>query len=265
MSQKIAEQADALEPRNLRVVNLGSSCHRYTRILAGLLRQAGHRVQFIAKTGGEGQYIPPGFGTPQVLGRDGTTKFTITGVSHDGLYVDGIQVDTAGGANENERPIYSRTGDPNWSFDPNDGPQILARPTWSEIPIKNWRNNNPPLPSDLELLLPLLEGLPNAGTPTPGPGPVTPPPSTSFRLPTYGELGDAAFFVGKVGVPLDEDMHTNGETMNAGSADWIGRAIHGIIERFIKHGDHRDADAIAKKVRNEWRAVMNNPKLPQLP
>lgn len=262
MSQKIAEQADALEPRNLRVVNLGSTCHRYTRILKALLEQNGHRVQFIAKTAGEGQYIPPAFGQHRVNGRDGVTPFTITGVSHDGLYVDGVQVDTAGGANEYERPIYRRDGDPNWSFDPNDGPQILARPTWSLIPEVHWRNWNPPLPIELERFLPVLVDLPAPGDPTPH---QPPPAQKPFRLPSYGELGDATFFVTQIGVPLFIDMHTNGEEMNAGSADWIARSVHGMIERFIQHGDHRDAAAIAKKVRNEWRAVMNNPKLPQLP
>lgn len=262
MSQEIADKADALEPRNLRVLNVGRSCHRYTRILAGLLRAAGHKVQFIAKTAGEGQYLPPGFGQNQVRGRDGVTFFTITGISHDGLYVDGIQIDTAGGANEHDIPIYHREGDPNWSFNPNDGPQILARPTWNEIPQAVWRNNNPPLPPELELVLPRFEDLPTSGTPTTPGVPATP---QTLRLPSYGELGDAAFFVGSIGQALFDDMHANGEEMNAGSADWIARAVHGTIERFIQRGDNREAPAILKKVRNEWRAVMNNPRLPQLP
>ncbi len=261
MSQDLADRADALEPRNLRVVNLGSTCHRYTRILKSLLEQQGHRVQFIAKSPGEGRYVPPAFGQHRIRGRDGVTLVTCDGVSHDALYVDGIQVDTAGGANEHERPIYRIPGSIEVSFDPSSGPQILARPIWNPVPEHDWRNNNPPLPLELERALPVLDGLPPPHLPPQQP----PAPQKPFRLPTYGELGDAKFFVDTIGKRLFEDMHANNEEMNAGSADWIARSVHGMIERFIQHGDHRDADAIAKKVQNEWRAVMNNPKLPQLP
>jgi hypothetical protein len=52
--------------------------------------------------------------------------------------------DTVGSGNDSPNPIYKKSTEPFWSFDPNDGPQIVGSPTWTEIPSANWRANNPP-------------------------------------------------------------------------------------------------------------------------
>lgn len=87
--------------------------------------------------------------------------------------------------------------------------------------------------------------------------PVTPPPAPARALPSYNALGDDAFFVAKVGAFVEAEMAASPEgRMNAGSASWIARAVHGILASYLQHGDLREADAVAKKVRNELRAVL---------
>jgi hypothetical protein len=247
MSQQITESVDRAFPALLQT-NIGSTCFRFLQIVKDRLERAGHKVQFIAKTNRDGgQYRPPGLGQHQIRGRD-NNLYTLTGVSHDALYVDDEQRDVIISAVYQEEPYFE------------NGRQVIAKPTWGEpVPHHEWRAYNPPLPLEFEKLFAPVPPPQHEQPPPPR------PPASVFRLPSYGELGDAQFFRDVIGRRLEEDMHTNGEHMNAGSADWIARAVHGTIERFIKHGDHRDAEAIAKKVQNEWRAVMNNPKLPQLP
>lgn len=242
MSLELLKRVDQSEPQNLKT-NIGATCFRYLQLSVKALREAGNQAEFVCKTAGDqGKYVPPGFGQHQVRGSDGQF-YTIVGVSHDALYINGKQHDCIVSGN----------------YQPTNPNGYIAAPAFSEIPHHEWRPGNPPLPSNLEMpISPPAPPLPAPGT----------PPSTQpnpCRVPSYGELGDAAFFVNKIGVPLDADMRTNNEVMNAGSADWIGRAVHGMIESFMKYGDHREADKIAKKVQNEWRAVMNNPQLPQIP
>lgn len=253
MSQQLVEEVDRSKPVLLQM-NLGATCHEFTRLVIARLRAEGHQAFHVCKTQGEGQYIPPGFGRVVVAGLDGNGH-TVVGVSHDAIWCDGLQFDTVVGGNEHDRPIYRRNGDPNWSFDPNDGPQIIGRPTWNSIPRVNWRNNNPPLPKDLESRLSGGGG----GSTTP----VPPPQKPQLTVPDYASMGDDAFFVDKVGAFVEEEMANSPEKhMNKGSASWIARAVHGAMERFVINGDHRDADAIAKKVRNEMRAVLGKPPLP---
>lgn len=199
----------------------------------------------MCKSPGEGQYTPPGFETRFVIGLDGK-PYACSGVSHDAIWSDGKQFDTIGSANEHDRPIFRRQGEPNWSFDPADGPQITARPTWDGIPREHWRANNPPLPT----------GVAVPGVPTPGP---VQPPSV-IRFPSYGEIGDDAFFRKEIGVPLQADVTHAGETLNDGSTIWSSRASYLLIVATMKHrmglGPAVNPVEIGRSVRNEWREVL---------
>lgn len=110
------------------------------------------------------------------------------------------------------------------------------------------------------IAMPALPGTPNA-----------PAPSAPLELPSYGMMGDDAFFVDKVGAFVAEEMgapkcrncgsHDIEGGMNAGSASWIARTVHSMMAAFVKHRDNRDADTITRKHRNEMRGVLNRPPL----
>jgi hypothetical protein len=172
MSLEIVRQVSRENP-DLLPTNLGRTCYRHTLLLVEKLCANGHDAALMCKSPGEGQYTPDGFQPRTVIGLDGK-PYPCSGVSHDAIWCDGKQFDTIGSANEHDRPIYRRQGDPNWSFNPADGPQITASPTWDEIPRVHWRNNNPPL----------NDGAP----PTPGPQPPTP---GSGSLPGREEMMNA--------------------------------------------------------------------------
>lgn len=253
MSLEIVRQVSRENP-DLLATNLGRTCYRHTSLLIDKLRAAGHEAYFVCKSPGEGQYTPPGFQGQPVTGLDGK-EYQCSGVSHDAIWCDGKQFDTLGSANEHDRPIYKKQTEPFWSFESSDGPQIVASPTWNAVPQQDWRANNPPLK--------------DAGTPNPVPQPPVPP--QTLKLPDYAQLGDDPFFVGKVGAFVAEEMGTPkcnncgsndiAGGMNAGSASWIARTVHSIMVAFVKHRDHREADAIALKHRNEMRAVLHRPPL----
>lgn len=143
MSLALARQVHAEQP-HLLTTNIGATCHQFTLRLITKLRAAGFTAELMAKTAGEGQYVPPGFVPRTVTGSDGK-PYTCTGVSHDAIWCDGRQFDTIASANDNERPIYKKSTDPFWSFDPSDGPQIHGVPIWNPVPQHLWRPNNPPL------------------------------------------------------------------------------------------------------------------------
>lgn len=175
MSQQIVEQVSREHPELLQQ-NTGSACYQHTVFLIQRFRALGHSAHLICKTQGEGQYTPPGFVPFDTVGFDGK-GYRITGVSHDAIYLDGLQYDTLGSANEHERPIYRIPGSIDVSFDPATGPQIRAFPVWNPIPKAVWRAWNPPL---------LVDGIPSAPPPAPQPEPSRPPVMSKGEA--YAEL-----------------------------------------------------------------------------
>lgn len=113
--------------------NLGSTCFEFARLVIAALTAEGRRASHIAKTRGEGQFTPPGFEPREVKGLDGKTYFA-TGVSHDAIWVDGIQVDLIARANDTEQALALP-----------DGGHMVGIPVWNEIRPEFWRPNNPPL------------------------------------------------------------------------------------------------------------------------
>lgn len=148
MSEELAEAVGRENP-TLLTTNIGSTCYQFLLILINRLRANGHDARLMCKSPGEGQYTPPGFRARTVTGLDGK-PYQCSGVSHDAIWSDGQQFDTLVSANEHDRPIYRKHGEPGWSFDPKDGPQFIAIPTWNMIPSIHWRPNNPPLFDDVD-------------------------------------------------------------------------------------------------------------------
>lgn len=148
--------------------NIGATCFAHTVELVRRCRAAGGAAFLIVKTDRDGaQYAPPGFVRSTIKGTDGN-DYTHTGFSHDAIWLDGVQFDTLTSANHFDRTIYKRQGEPNWSFDPTDGPQIVAGPAWESIPAQHWRPHNPPFRGEL--------GAPgNPGAPQPAPRPSNAP------------------------------------------------------------------------------------------
>lgn len=249
MIRPFLEQADREHPE-LKVDNRFASCFT---LLKNTIEKAGPDWAFVGKTSMDGgMYTPPGFQpiTMTVPREDGQmVPISIIGLSMDAIWhlPTRKQVKLIANSTANEPGPWEHGPAHLDPYDIDEFNQATGQ--------RQYRWHNPPV----------LQGALMSGAPQPGqPVPQTPRPA-SLHLPSYAELGDDAFFSGKIGQALFEDMHANGEEMNAGSAGWIARAVHGCIERFLINGDHRDAPAIVKKVRNEWRQVMNNPALPQIP
>jgi hypothetical protein len=89
-------------------------------------------------------------------------------------------------------------------------------------------------------------------------GAAAPIPPAPF-IPSYGELGDDAFFRGQIGVPLQADMLQKGQTLNEGSSVWFSRATYEILAEALKAGHVIDAAPIVRKHRNQWRAALGLP------
>jgi len=247
MSLRLVEEVGREHPE-LWPTNIGRTSYQSTVFVIEKLRAAGRDASLMCKSPGEGQYTPPGFAPRVVIGLDGK-PYPCSGVSHDALWCDGEQYDVLGGANEYDRFIYRKSTDPFWSFDPNDGPKIVASPAWSQIARHHWRPNNPPLQEGVVV-----------------PGPVPPPPAV-LRFPSYADLGDDAFFRSHIGVPLAFDAQLAGEGLNDGSSVWFSRATFLLMTATLKHrlglGPEPDPLAIVRGVRQEWRAIMrqNHPGL----
>lgn len=232
MSLELAREINRRHPELLQE-NIGAMCHMYTVYLIELLRGNGHKAFHVCKTKGEGQYIPYGFQPRVVKGLDGK-DYTITGVSHDAIWCDGEIVDTVGSGNEHDRPIYRREGDPNWSFDPNDGPQITGSPVWNVIPKEYWRPGNPPL-----LPLPVI---------------VTPEPPPSKILPK-GEAFAAlkalnAFYQAPEGLQRPGGLVLpDGEGRSIADMEAIAQWFYQLVIEGIP------LDAVFAQIRNsqEWR------------
>jgi hypothetical protein len=252
----IADETHKDHPQLLET-NIGSTCLMFLQILKARLEVAGYKVAYVAKTNRDpGKVIPRGFGQHQIAGLKGDVAYTCVGVSHDVLYVDDEQRDFIISGNYVDTPIFR------------DGKHVTARPTVGEpVPHEHWRDWNPPLPQELERHLPQVH---DVWVPRPV-EPARPGTNTAFRMPSYGELGDDAFFVEKVGAFVAEEMgeptcRNCGSTdiaggMNKGSATWIARTIHSILDAYLRNRDHREAEALALKHRNEMRAVLKRPPL----
>ena len=241
MSQYLADQVQKEHP-DLYQTNVVSTCYQATVYLLAKLRAAGHSAYHVCKKAGEGQYTPPGFTPREMTGFDGKT-YICTGVSHDAIWCNGLQFDTIASGNDSDRKIYSTDEKPGWSFDPNAGPQITASAAWNPVPKEYWRAWNPPL---------LIDD---------GTVPPKPPEPPSLRIPSYGELGDDAFFRAQIGVPLEADMALAGQVLNNGSSVWFSRTTYEILVEAIKAGRMIDTAPIVKKYRNQWRAILGLPPL----
>lgn len=250
--REAARQVDQRDPSRL-IRNLKGDCWQ---VLSEAVKIAGPEYAFVGKTStmdGDGKITPLGFSPiSMTIARDDGERVGITIVA---LSMDAVwhlpsmkQIKVIVNSTDGEIAAGGR-GNPA-RLDSYEIEEFKADGS------RQYRWHNPPISYQQ------VFGVQSPSQPNP---PQSPQPAPApFRLPSYAELGDAAFFAGTIGQAAEEDWHANGEEMNAGTADWIARAVHGTIERFIKNGDNRDAPAILKKVRNEWRAVMNNPKLPQL-
>lgn len=87
-----------------------------------------------------------------------------------------------------------------------------------------------------------------------------PPPPPPLRIPSYGELGDDAFFRAFIGVPLQADMIMAGQQLNEGSAVWFSRAVYRLMSAFLRaNGQPIDPAGEVRIVRNEWRAILGLP------
>lgn len=87
---------------------------------------------------------------------------------------------------------------------------------------------------------------------------VPPPP----RIPSYGELGDDAFFRAMIGVPLFADYLMAGQVPNDGMSVWFSRATYRLMAEFLQaNGQPIDAAGEVKIVRNEWRQLLGLPSV----
>jgi hypothetical protein len=90
----------------------------------------------------------------------------------------------------------------------------------------------------------------------------TPPPAPPpLRIPSYGELGDDAFFRNAIGKPLEDDMMAAGQSLNDGSSVWFSRTTYEILAESLKAGRLVDPAPIVTKYRNQWRAILRLPPL----
>lgn len=117
-----SRQADRENPERLRT-NRNVDCFWHTTRVIQILRGLGLDASYVGKTNGEGQYQPSA-GFPMQIG-----PYTITGVSHDAIWIAGMQFDLIGGGNDGPDPL----GQP-------------GTPTANEIPAQYHRSNNPPVP-----------------------------------------------------------------------------------------------------------------------
>jgi hypothetical protein len=77
-------------------------------------------------------------------------------------------------------------------------------------------------------------------------------------VPSYESLGGDAFFRSNIGVPLQADMASVGQTLNDGSSVWFSRTAYDCIA--ARYADPKaDLTPICVKHRNEWRAILGLP------
>ena len=88
-----------------------------------------------------------------------------------------------------------------------------------------------------------------------GGAPAPPQPS----IPSYEAIGGDPFFRSHVGVPLQADMALAGQTLNDGSSVWFSRTCYSLL--VARMNGATDTDAILRRHRNEWRAILGLPPL----
>lgn len=231
MSLELSRAENTAHPYHL-LQNINASCYLFVVHLIDRLRAEGHEAYHVCKTAGEGQFQPPGFQPRTVIGLDGK-PYTCTGVSHDALWCDGAIFDTIGSGNDADRPIYRKSTDPFWSFDPADGPQIHGTPVWNAIPQQYWRANNPPLTDGV---IPI---------------PSTPPAPT---YPSYEALGGDEGGK-KITRQLDADFKRAGRPgLDADCGAWQQRVSYDFLTGKIKTVE----ESIAAH-RAEWCAALGIP------
>jgi hypothetical protein len=222
MSLEIVRSVTRDYPELVRT-NLGSSCWKHTGIVIQRLRAAGHSAYFVCKTAGEGQYHPPGFKDQWITGTDGL-RYLCTGVSHDAIYWNGVQVDTLAKANDSEEPIFESDGSP-----------MIAIPVWNVIAKEHYRPNNPPLLID------------DFNVPPPPQPPQPPAPA----YPPYPMPEDA---VDGAGVALFADFAQAGQPPNPQMFRFAFRAAYSWLTKEVP-----SLDASVAKHRKEWRAILGLP------
>lgn len=137
MSLELVRKVNQEHPELLQA-NINSTCYQFVVHVIAALRANGRKAYHVAKSPGEGQYTPPGFVSRIVIGLDGK-PYPCSGVSHDAIWVDGIQVDTIARGNDSPEPIFNP-----------DGSRMTGVPVWNEIPQQFWRPNNPPLKDEAQ-------------------------------------------------------------------------------------------------------------------
>lgn len=139
-----SRQADHEDPERLQT-NRNVDCAAHSTRVIQILKAKGIDAAYVGKTAGEGQYTPPS-GFPRQVG-----NYTITGVSHDAIWVGPRQFDLIGNGNDGPDPLGS--------------PGV---PVANEIPAQYHRPNNPPV------------AYPISAAPVPAP-----PPSASYPGDAY--------------------------------------------------------------------------------
>ena len=234
MSIAIVQHVNNTYP-HLLLENTGTACHWFTQHLIEHLRANGREAFLMCKTRGEGQYTPVGFQPRDVMGLDGK-MYRCTGVSHDAIWCDGRQFDTIGGANEYDKPIYRKSSDPGWSFNPSDGPQIIGQPVWHEIAKEHWRPNNPPLKMDAVISPPI---------------PPTPQPAPAPTLPDRGELMEEMAHLHEVfkrDLLRPDGLWINGHPDFEGIAAWVLDVY--LVSRMAGRSRERARETYVNAIRN---------------
>lgn len=116
-----SRQAHSENPERLNT-NRNVDCFKHSTRVIQLLRDQGLDAAYVGKTRGEGQYPPP-VGFPRQVG-----QWTITGVSHDAIWVGGAQFDLIAAGNDGAEPLGA--------------PGV---PVANLIPSEFYRPNNPPV------------------------------------------------------------------------------------------------------------------------
>lgn len=250
MSLEIVRQVSREHP-DLLSMNLGRTCYMHTLILIDKLKAQGHDAYLVCKSPGEGQYTPPGFQRRTVTGLDGK-EYQCSGVSHDAIWCDGKQFDTIASANEHDHPIYKKATEPFWSFDSNDGPQIVASPVWNEIAAHDWRANNPPLREGVSV------PTPNPPTPTPTPPPSPPPVVVQPVLPGRAEMMHEGewldhYYASSAGLQRPEGLSKGGRPDWEGVGAWLFDVY--LAARVAGKTREQARAEYVSKIRhsNEWR------------
>jgi len=247
------QEADRRRPE-LKIINTKESCFELLELTLAL---AGPEWSFIGKTSAmDGAAVTPRWFQPREMllrREDGQQQSVlITGLGMDAAWhvPSGRQIKVIGNssANDDTRPEIH-------------GPANLNS---YEIPTKDYRWHNPAIAQHGGAAVPMP-------TPTPAPSPAPQSPTSQFRIPSYAELGDDAFFRAQIGVPLQADMTTAGQVLNDGSSVWFSRGTYllvvAAVKAFLNGGSMADVDApaIVKSVRNEWRANLTKQGATGLP